>query len=109
MTGPLTKSALAALSGAPFDVLGVDVLDADGRDAGGLALDLAAVEGLPGAAEREDCFVLTFRAPALLPQGAYRLRHEALGTHEVFLVPVRQDAAGVYLEAVFNRMGARPA
>jgi hypothetical protein len=49
-----------------------------------------------------------FRAPAehRLPQGIYTLIHPELGELEIFLVPIRADKDGFYLEAVFNRAGA---
>lgn len=54
----------------------------------------------------QECFSLVFRAPAdMTPvQQQFALRHAQLGTHSLFLVPFRQDAAGVYFEAVFNRL-----
>jgi hypothetical protein len=38
----------------------------------------------------------------ILPQGIYRLNHDAMGDLEFFLVPVARDTAGVTYEAAFN-------
>lgn len=66
-------------------------------------MELVAVDGVraSGAAET---FSLLFRAPAGVPpaQGSYHLEHESLPAMELFLVPVRRDAEGIYFEAVFN-------
>jgi hypothetical protein len=47
-------------------------------------------------------FALLFACPVPAPQGTYALQHEALGQLDVFLVPIRQDGAGVHLEAIFT-------
>jgi hypothetical protein len=48
-------------------------------------------------------FSLVFRgAGSPLPQRIYRLEHPELGALDVFLVPIGQDAGGVFYEAVFN-------
>ncbi len=54
-------------------------------------------------ANREQ-FSLHFRGPAtpVLPQRIYRLDHPELGALEIFLVPIRRDAAGITYEAVFT-------
>ena len=69
----------------------------------GRALELAAVEDLPGRglAGREDAFALVLRgrsAPGL-EQGTYTLRHETLGRFELFLVPAGPNR----LRAVIDR------
>lgn len=47
-------------------------------------------------------FALEFSGPQpALAQATYRLRHEVLGAHDVFLVPVSEDASGARYEAVF--------
>jgi hypothetical protein len=50
-----------------------------------------------------------FRAPADVPpeQGSYRLEHQSLSAMELFLVPVKRDATGVFFEAVFNTLPVR--
>src|SRR5436853_6297021 len=49
-------------------------------------------------------FSLFFLGPAdpYLPQRMYPLRHEALGTLEIFIVPVGKDPKGYPYEAVFT-------
>lgn len=55
---------------------------------------------------RTEPFSLYFRGALrpVLPQGIYRVEHEALGTMEIFLVPVGPDPQrqGMVYEAVFN-------
>jgi hypothetical protein len=60
----------------------------------------------PSAASRQERFSIVFRGPrdTLLQQGTYQLQHTQLGALELFLVPVGQDHAGLYYEAVFNRL-----
>lgn len=57
-----------------------------------------------GVGERETPFTLRFRGPSIpgLPQRIYYLDHPDLGLHEVFLVPLAQDAEGRTYEAVFT-------
>jgi hypothetical protein len=49
-------------------------------------------------------FSLFFYGPSdfYLPQSTYRLAHERLGEHEIFLVPVAQEPRGYRYEAVFS-------
>jgi hypothetical protein len=101
MTEPLTKDAFAPLLHKRFTL--PDTPDQS------LALELIEVSGDDHATaltKGHEYFALKFRGPAqvFLPQRTYRLAHEELGTHEVFLVPVAQDAEGFYYEAVFNRL-----
>jgi hypothetical protein len=39
-----------------------------------------------------------------LPQGVYKLIHARIGEHELFLVPLGPDAAGMRYEASFSRL-----
>ncbi len=63
-------------------------------------LEVKALNTREGAARA--AFSLLFSCPVPAPQGTYALHHEALGQLEVFLVPVKQDGAGVQLEAIFS-------
>jgi hypothetical protein len=56
----------------------------------------------PGGARRT--FSVVFRGPRglRLMQRTYRLRHDEMGTIEIFLVPIAPDAQGPLYEAVFN-------
>ena len=49
-------------------------------------------------------FSLFFLGPGdlYLPQKMYTLRHETLGTLEIFIAPVGRDAKGYLYEAVFT-------
>jgi hypothetical protein len=59
-------------------------------------------EGEPAGSGRAP-FSLVFRGPLepLLPQQIYRFEHDALGSFEVFIVPIGADEAGVRYEVVF--------
>jgi hypothetical protein len=63
-------------------------------------LEVKALKTHAGATRA--AFSLLFSCPVPAPQGTYALHHEALGQLEVFLVPIKQDGAGVQLEAVFS-------
>jgi len=61
-----------------------------------------------GDAARTRSFSLLFRAPAehRLPQGTYAMHHPEIGALDIFMVPIRADKDGFYLEAIFNRAAA---
>jgi hypothetical protein len=72
-----------------------------------LALELREVERMtpPGAAApRTDPFSLLFHGPRIpaLDQGVVKLEHVALGSLEIFIVPLGPDARGQCYEAIFN-------
>ena len=52
-----------------------------------------------------EAFSIVFCGPSdpLLSQGMHRFRHNAIGTFDLFTVPIRRDQHGLYYEAVFNR------
>src|SRR6478672_3729354 len=58
----------------------------------------------------QETFTLQFRAPITAPiaQGIYHLKHEKLGSVDLFLVPIKKAEDGVYFEAVFNHFLAAP-
>jgi hypothetical protein len=75
----------------------------------GTALDLVLLEAtahpyLPPPPGRRRGFSLVFRSASSghVPQGIYRLEHEAMGTMELFLVPIGPREGGMCYEAVFN-------
>jgi hypothetical protein len=75
----------------------------------GAALELVLMEAsphphLPPQPGRRRGFSLVFRStsPGYLPQGIYRLDHAAIGTLELFLVPIGPREGGMCYEAVFN-------
>jgi hypothetical protein len=49
-------------------------------------------------------FVLTFKGPAqfVMPQRIYRIEHQALGAHEIFIVPIGPGQGGMLYEVIFN-------
>jgi hypothetical protein len=68
-------------------------------------LELANVSELKVHPHQEE-YTLTFRGPSdmFLGQGIRNFTHDQMGEFELFIVPSRQDAQGVYYEAVFNRL-----
>lgn len=68
-------------------------------------LELIDVSELKVYPQQEE-FVIVFRGPLemFLSQGPHYFKHEKMGRFELFIVPIRQDAAGFYYEAVFNRI-----
>jgi hypothetical protein len=82
----------------------------DAGDAGKLELKLLEVRLIdPGAAPTDDAgnrapFALDLRGPAdpVLPQATYRLENAAVGTVEIFIVPVGRTDAGTDYEAIFT-------
>jgi hypothetical protein len=84
-----------------------------GRRAGSASLRLRRLADLPsaqtsGLTGSDLCFSALFGGPLSvpLPQRTYRLRHAALGTFSVFLVPVGRPARVRLYEAVCNRLEA---
>jgi hypothetical protein len=65
---------------------------------------VAVARGVPRAgAPRSEPFSLEFVGPApALEQRTYQLQHPALGSLEIFVVPVGLDDEGVRYEAIFN-------
>lgn len=82
-------------------------LDLDGS--GTLDLELTDAEtherdaGPVDASGSRSPFTIHFRGPGqpLLPQRIYRLENEALGTLELFIVPIAGDGSSTRYEAVF--------
>lgn len=73
----------------------------------GLAMTLVEVAPLPVhvfPGMMRAPFALLFRSASalVLPQRIYRLKNAALGSLDVFLVPVARDATGTVYQAVFN-------
>ncbi len=101
MSEQLTEAAFAAQLNTKFRVsLG------EGRD---VELELVEIEGDRGGRGREmgvERFAVRFDGPAdlFLPQATYRLEHEQLGAHDIFLVPIAQHEHGFRYQADFNRL-----
>ena len=68
--------------------------------------ELELVEIVDGSTLRQVSFSLLFRGPhqPLLRQQIYPFEHDRLGRFDLFIVPVKRDAHGLYYEAVFNRV-----
>ena len=49
-------------------------------------------------------FSLTFQSSITdyLPQATYRIGHDQLGTHDIFIVPLGANAQGIRYQAVFS-------
>jgi hypothetical protein len=73
------------------------------KDGQVLRLVETQVTGERAAGTRRTPFRLAFLGPAepVLPQHTYRLEHDALGTLDIFLVPIARNAAGTTYEAIF--------
>lgn len=67
--------------------------------------ELIVAEDL-GSTPRQERFSLIFRGPLqhILPQRVYRIEHDAMGSLELFLVPIGAEEDGIRYEAVFNRL-----
>jgi hypothetical protein len=78
-----------------------------GLDAAAIDLELVVVKGYsarPGDQEGMERFSIFFTGPAkpTLTQNTYSLSHDAMGTFDLFLVPIKPDGEGSRYEAVFN-------
>ena len=69
----------------------------------GGSMTLAEATALDGGMREGGTFSLTFVAPPgpFVPQAVYRLAHPALGTLDLFLVPLGPDARGNLYQALF--------
>jgi hypothetical protein len=96
----VTVESFALALGEPF-VLEHEAVDRlDLAEASTLTPDAPAVD----AGGRRTPFRLVFRGPAdpVLEQRIYRLRHKALGTLEIFIVPIGRGEYGTEYEAIFT-------
>ena len=75
------------------------------KDGSTTEFQLLSYEDL-GSTPQQEQFSLVFYNPRqfVYPQGIYKLEHETAGTFELFLVPIKEQGAGIYYEAVFNRL-----
>jgi hypothetical protein len=96
MLRKLTRDIFAGQLNSHFQV--------DGGSARSAALELVEARTAVAPSGYE-AFSIIFRGPPalLLPQGIHNFRHDAIGTFDLFTVPIRQDQRGLYYEAVFNR------
>lgn len=99
MDGDVKLDAFASRIGEPFRMWAssdraIDVTLVEAR-----ALAAAGVSPAGRAA-----FSLTFRAAGgeLVPQRIYRVEHDGIGSHDIFLVPIGPDGTGMRYEAIFT-------
>ena len=98
MLHDLTLATFTPLIGETFEI-----------DAGGSTIPLTLTEARATAQEGDtrrlrEPFALLFRGPRapVYAQQIFTLRNTALGTLELFLVPLSPDAEGTRYEAVFG-------
>lgn len=97
MLDTFTHDTFAGHEGEPFRVRLDDGSAVEAR------LSSARTWG-SGSDGRRVPFTLTFVGPLqpVLPQRIYHLEHDAIGTFELFLVPVGPNTQGMQYEAVFT-------
>jgi hypothetical protein len=97
------SSSLADLSASDFEQRNGEVfrLLANGQE---LELRLAEVTRLGGGRREGGAFSLLFMSPPgpLLPQAIYPIAHPAMGTLDLFIVPLGPKDGGNSYEAVFT-------
>ena len=98
----LTHETFSALLNTKFNVELTDDQQAQ--------LELTEVSELK-LSDRQEQFAIVFLGPneVFLGQGLRRFKHEQMGSFELFLVPVAQDARGYSYQSVFNRLRKPPA
>jgi len=76
----------------------------EGESGEPLATTLIEAQALGSAAGRRDPFSIVFRAPpgVMLAQGVYQIDHAAIGTFELFIVPIGPDGVGLCYQAIFG-------
>lgn len=74
----------------------------------GITLTLAEVKDIGAVPDQaspdKECFSLLFRSANALRQNTYTLKHDALGTFDLFLVPLPKDRIGRRFVATINRL-----
>jgi len=70
-------------------------------------LDMELVEARPLGATAppgREAFALLFKGPAtmILPQRIYRIEHDAVGEHDLFIVPIGPGRGGLLYEVIFT-------
>ncbi len=102
MSAPLTEKEFSKHLNTTFRVKGEPPID----------LELTAVKAYMGQSNDDsdmERFSVFFHGPGdrYLPQSTYALDHEAMGTVDLFLVPIGKDEKGLRYEAVFNYFKAK--
>lgn len=94
----LTVEDFKPLVGQPFELS-----LPDGSVGAAVLIEARALS--PARPDRRAAFALLFRPPVPFTpeqQATRRITHPALGALDLFLVPLRPDAAGPRLEAIFT-------
>lgn len=105
---PLIPPTLAMLTKADFETCLGDAFQMEIAPGQSTVLELIEAKGCSSRAmrtgARREPFTLLFRATGELQvsQRIFKLTHDKLGTHEIFLVPLGPDEKGMRLEAVFS-------
>jgi hypothetical protein len=75
---------------------------------GAIDAELTEVTGLTPARKEGEAFSLVFetKRDERITQGTYTLKHPAMGTFSLFLVPIGKARRGYQLETVVNRLEA---
>lgn len=96
----IEASALTAEHFKPIEGDSVTI-SADGAE---LQATLVEIKTLGAGVREGGAFSLLFQGPGApgLSQATYRLTHSAIGTQDMFLVPVARTEAGYQYEAVFT-------
>ena len=100
MLDQLTRATFEPLLGKRFVALMTE-----GQTVEMELIEARALPVHPGSkGPRREPFSLVFRGPRkfVLPQCIYHMEQAALGTVEIFLVPIGPDESGQRYEAIFN-------
>src|SRR6266850_1765611 len=67
-------------------------------------MEVKGYSGHPGDQQGMERFSILFKGPAkpLLTQNTYSMSHNAMGTFDLFIVPIKPDGDSSRYEAVFN-------
>ena len=107
MADRLHRAAFDDHRGSTFTVVATGIPGALDRPVAPVELELTGIEDR--STDEVEAFSLFFRGPRqrLFDQGNYRLRHEALGEVDLFLVPIldpRPPDDRIAYQAVFCRL-----
>lgn len=80
----------------------------DFGDDGTIDLVLVEATAKPTGHPDDTAFSLVFRGPTdrSFVQGIVRLRHDAIGDHDIFMTAISEKDEGRFYEAVFTRMAS---
>lgn len=91
----MTADDFSTLEGSQFSIASLDP---------STSLTLVEVKKMGQGERKGGAFSILLQGPTepILPQSIYALTHDAMGTNDIFLVPVAQKDAGIQYEAVFT-------